>query len=662
MAYTAHFPISSFLDVDGKPLENGYVYIGTAGLDPVGNPITVYWDAAATQVAAQPIRTIGGYPSNNGVRSRLYVAATDYSIKVTNVNGTDTVPVALYNAEDAYAGDIIFLQAGLGAVPRTVESKLRDTVSVKDFGAVGDGTTDDTAAIQAALNTGKSIYFPEGTYIVSSTINATSLVDVVVYGAATIKAANSTDFTYIINFANTTDVTITGLTFDANKANRGSATNPLSTISVNTTTRCALIDCVFKNALGTASSAVTVAASGGCVGLRVIGCSFLDGGTSALVKPADGIFVRGDYCVIDGCYAKNITDTAYVLEGCNFSRISNCTAENVTALAAVTNDTASDVNGNQINDVTGSVNYVGSTGGVIGIAAFGAGNVRGTQVSNVTVRIANGATGLGPLVQVRQVGAGRVIGAKLDGVMLDSGTTSGVVAQGFLIEESDDIQVQNAYVKMDTSLGSAAAKITGASTAIDFIGAFFRGAYWGLLVSNTSQSKAIGCTFQSQSNIAMYADNTATLREYENRVASPGVSAIGSAAGASMIAQHWQSWTPTYSTDIGNAAASFTATPTTTLARISRDGNVVTVIINFSATLLAINPVNIRLTLPSWCSVANSTTYSPANILNDVTYETGIVRTLSGSDQLLFYRANFASYSTNANVEGRVSFTFEVNN
>lgn len=174
MAYTAQFPISSFLDVDGKPLENGYVYIGTAGLDPVANPITAYWDAAATQVAAQPIRTIGGYPSNNGVRSRLYVNAVDYSIKVTNVNGTDTVPVALYNAEEFFAADIIFLQAGAGAVPRTVESKLRDVVSVKDFGAVGDGVADDTAAIQNAVNaaatTGSEVYMPAGLYKTTTTI------------------------------------------------------------------------------------------------------------------------------------------------------------------------------------------------------------------------------------------------------------------------------------------------------------------------------------------------------------------------------------------------------------------------------------------------------------------------------------------------------------
>ena len=53
-----------------------------------------------------------------------------------------------------------YLPAGAGAVSTTVQTKLRESVSVADFGAVGDGVADDTAAIQAAINTGKAVYVP----------------------------------------------------------------------------------------------------------------------------------------------------------------------------------------------------------------------------------------------------------------------------------------------------------------------------------------------------------------------------------------------------------------------------------------------------------------------------------------------------------------------
>lgn len=62
-----------------------------------------------------------------------------------------------------------------GSVPTNVEEKLSEIVSVKDFGAAGDGVTDDTAAIQAAINAvgtnlGGTITFPSGTFKISATL------------------------------------------------------------------------------------------------------------------------------------------------------------------------------------------------------------------------------------------------------------------------------------------------------------------------------------------------------------------------------------------------------------------------------------------------------------------------------------------------------------
>jgi len=58
-----------------------------------------------------------------------------------------------------------------GAINRPINEKFSDFVSVKDFGAVGDGVTDDTVAIQAALVASSNVVVPVGTYLISSTIN-----------------------------------------------------------------------------------------------------------------------------------------------------------------------------------------------------------------------------------------------------------------------------------------------------------------------------------------------------------------------------------------------------------------------------------------------------------------------------------------------------------
>jgi parallel beta-helix repeat protein len=69
------------------------------------------------------------------------------------------------------AGNINYGGQFAGQTTRTVSAKLADVVSVKDFGAVGDGIADDTVAIQAAINSGKAAYVPKGTYKITATLN-----------------------------------------------------------------------------------------------------------------------------------------------------------------------------------------------------------------------------------------------------------------------------------------------------------------------------------------------------------------------------------------------------------------------------------------------------------------------------------------------------------
>jgi hypothetical protein len=85
--------------------------------------------------------------AQEGSTANSFAAGSRIELRVTGASVTD------------------FLQSGTGAVIRNFRDKLRETVSVMDFGAVGDGVADDQPAIQAALNSGFGvILLPKGTY------------------------------------------------------------------------------------------------------------------------------------------------------------------------------------------------------------------------------------------------------------------------------------------------------------------------------------------------------------------------------------------------------------------------------------------------------------------------------------------------------------------
>lgn len=143
---TEPFPI--FYDDDGNPLEGGMIYIGEVAQDARQAPVQAYWDEALTIPASQPIRTIGGRPAYQGAPANIYVAEASYSIMVLNKFGS-----LLVSSQDA---DAEFNPSNVSVF------------DVRSFGALGDNANDDTAAIEAAIESAKVrggvVFFPPGTY------------------------------------------------------------------------------------------------------------------------------------------------------------------------------------------------------------------------------------------------------------------------------------------------------------------------------------------------------------------------------------------------------------------------------------------------------------------------------------------------------------------
>jgi hypothetical protein len=115
---------------------------------------------------------------------------TDVTLNLPATSGTLATTETL--AASSGASVVGYLPSGTSAVPRTTQDKLRESVSVKDFGAVGDGVADDTAALQLALNAGGAAKMPVDLlglrFKVSSRLNVSSYSGFVGNGSAVIFA------------------------------------------------------------------------------------------------------------------------------------------------------------------------------------------------------------------------------------------------------------------------------------------------------------------------------------------------------------------------------------------------------------------------------------------------------------------------------------------
>ena len=182
-----------------------YQFSSAAGVPMASGTLTVYLAGTTTPTSTwqdSALATANSNPITLDARGECVLwldSAITYKFVLKNAAGvtqwtgdniTGAASVGMLGNFSASGGSALvgFIQSGAGAVARTAQDKMRDSVSVKDFGAVGDGVTDDTAAIQAAVDhaevllvayltpqgPGASVFFPDGSYLLTSPVTITS--------------------------------------------------------------------------------------------------------------------------------------------------------------------------------------------------------------------------------------------------------------------------------------------------------------------------------------------------------------------------------------------------------------------------------------------------------------------------------------------------------
>ena len=145
-----------------------------------------------------------------------------FSAAPPNLSTIEVMVVTAQPVNTVNAASVSFTQAG-STDTRTVQAKLQESVSVKDFGAVGDGVTDDTVAITNAISniaSGGVLEFPFGAYKITSSISQDISGSIILEGDnSTISYENASHTEYAIRLNDTSgvDIVINNLTIDGTK-------------------------------------------------------------------------------------------------------------------------------------------------------------------------------------------------------------------------------------------------------------------------------------------------------------------------------------------------------------------------------------------------------------------------------------------------------------
>jgi hypothetical protein len=329
-----------------------------------------------------------------------------------------------------------FTQSGTGAVTRTLQDKGRESVSVKDFGAVGDGVTDDTAAVQNAIAAAQAVSgavkFPYGTYKITSSLTVGNQVDIIGERGAVLKRYADIQ---IMNITGTY-VRVSSLDFDGNKATFPSPTYTGVAIIFVTGSFNVIEDCDIYNgnAQGIALDGQSTTCQFNMVHDNYIwGCSGVGVSQS---KSTDNVIANNT--IRNNGYEGITVDNASYRTVVNGNRLDgNCNAGGV---ASIGMDSAS------LNSITGNV--ITATGSSLpGIKTQN--NIAGSSYNIITgnTLIDGGAYGIhlyanGTYTSNHNVITGNVIrGFSTSAVQLDSGCNNNTVTGN----HSDKLVVDNGF-------------------------------------------------------------------------------------------------------------------------------------------------------------------------------------------------------------------------
>lgn len=401
-------------------------------------------------------------------------------------------------------------------------------VNVLDYGAVGNGTTDDTTALQAAINSGaKCVFLPAGTYLVSAQITLVTGQTLQGQGAGvtTVIAKAATNFQYVTYNSGGSGIKVTGITFDANQANRiGVLTTTAIPMLLTGVTDCEISECTFQNALGTVSvPGFGFALGGTSTRCTVTNCRALNNGTAS--KPADGFYCSASDSLISNCIAYNCTDTAFALESCSNSGIVGCVSDGCSCGGAITNAINTDTYGNYINGLTVSNWNATVTGGIqIGNPLSTSTGVQYDTLVNAVVIRANtsGGYGVGPAINVRATGT-----PKPTRVTVSNCIVEGATLQGILFNDCVSC----------TATGNVVKGTTGATVQFNegsghvALGNYCDGTY--MITTLTASATFMG-NVCINGTYGTYALDTSTLNSYNNFVSNISVAYHGKDAGATL--------------------------------------------------------------------------------------------------------------------------------